>query len=83
MPLARRIFHPADDALLDYIVEDGKSIEPSWYLPVLPLLLVNGSEGIGTGESHAMVLVPANFFQDGARISLHITLLISPITSSD
>ncbi len=50
MPIARRIFHPEDDALLTYLVEDGKGIEPAWYMPVLPLVLVNGAEGIGTGD---------------------------------
>jgi DNA topoisomerase-2 len=29
----------------------GLSIEPRWYMPVLPLVLVNGTEGIGTGWS--------------------------------
>lgn len=31
--------------------EDGVSVEPTHYLPVIPTLLVNGSEGIGTGWS--------------------------------
>ena len=48
---ARAIFHPDDDALLDYQEEDGQRIEPQWYMPVIPLLLVNGSDGIGTGWS--------------------------------
>ncbi|KAI8924994.1 DNA topoisomerase [Entophlyctis helioformis] len=50
-PLARAAFHPADDALLTYLVDDGQRIEPEWYLPILPMLLVNGSDGIGTGWS--------------------------------
>ncbi|KAI9090852.1 DNA topoisomerase [Phlyctochytrium arcticum] len=50
-PLARAIFHPADDALLTYRNDDGQSIEPEWYLPILPMLLINGGEGIGTGWS--------------------------------
>lgn len=72
------MFHPADDAILDYLNDDGQSIEPSWcgrgpvllllldravrpadahslsrnrYIPVLPMVLVNGSDGIGTGWS--------------------------------
>ena len=28
----------------------GQSIEPSCYVPVIPMALVNGSDGIGTGE---------------------------------
>ena len=29
-PLTRRLFHASDDKLLDYLVEEGQSIEPSW-----------------------------------------------------
>ena len=49
--LARTIFHPADDPLLNYLNDDGQSIEPEWYIPVIPMLLVNGGDGIGTGWS--------------------------------
>jgi DNA topoisomerase-2 len=52
--LARTIFHPKDDALLTYLNDDGQSIEPEWYIPVIPMLLVNGGEGIGTGWSTAI-----------------------------
>ena len=47
--LARLVFHPNDDALLEYLDDDGQSIEPRHYVPVLPMVLVNGIEGIGTG----------------------------------
>ena len=50
-PFARRIFHPQDDALLTYGESDGNKIEPEMYVPVLPMILVNGSSGIGTGWS--------------------------------
>ena len=53
-PLARVIFPKADDALLNYLNDDGQSIEPEWYMPILPLLLVNGGEGIGTGWSSSI-----------------------------
>lgn len=49
--LTRKIFHPADDPLYKYIQEDEKTVEPEWYLPILPMILVNGAEGIGTGWS--------------------------------
>ncbi|GAA5954900.1 hypothetical protein JCM10213_000372 [Rhodosporidiobolus nylandii] len=49
--ITRSVFHPADDDILDYLNDDGQSIEPSWYIPVLPMVLVNGSDGIGTGWS--------------------------------
>jgi len=49
--ITRTIFHPDDDQLLNYLDDDGKSIEPQFYMPVIPLVLVNGSDGIGTGWS--------------------------------
>mmetsp|Transcript_15374 Transcript_15374/g.31098 ORF Transcript_15374/g.31098 Transcript_15374/m.31098 type:complete len:1416 (+) Transcript_15374:116-4363(+) len=49
--IARTIFHPDDDPLLNYLNDDGLSIEPEYYMPVIPLVLVNGSDGIGTGWS--------------------------------
>lgn len=50
-PLTRLIFHPADDPLLAYQLDDNLKIEPLWYMPVIPMILVNGAEGIGTGWS--------------------------------
>lgn len=50
-PLTRLIFHPLDDPLLETQYEDNQKIEPLWYLPIIPMVLVNGSEGIGTGWS--------------------------------
>ncbi|KAL6655583.1 hypothetical protein ACP70R_006409 [Stipagrostis hirtigluma subsp. patula] len=50
-PITRAIFPKDDDILLNYLNEDGQSIEPNWYVPILPMVLVNGSEGIGTGWS--------------------------------
>lgn len=45
----RLFFHADDDAILKYLDDEGQSIEPFWYCPVLPTVLVNGAEGIGTG----------------------------------
>jgi DNA topoisomerase II len=50
-PFARKIFNPADEALLTYHLDDGKHIEPHNYVPVLPMILLNGADGIGTGWS--------------------------------
>ena len=47
----RKIFDPRDDPILNYLEDDGHSIEPDFYMPTIPLVLVNGSEGIGTGFS--------------------------------
>lgn len=50
-PVTRHLFPPSDDAVLEYLVDEGQSIEPNHYLPVIPLCLVNGADGIGTGWS--------------------------------
>nr|CCA21933.1 predicted protein putative [Albugo laibachii Nc14]CCA24783.1 topoisomerase putative [Albugo laibachii Nc14] len=49
--IAYKFFDPNDNSLLNYLDEDGQLIEPEWYVPVIPMVLVNGSEGIGTGWS--------------------------------
>jgi DNA topoisomerase-2 len=51
MPITRYLFPEADDVLLTYREDDGQQIEPEFFCPVIPLLLVNGSQGIGTGWS--------------------------------
>jgi DNA topoisomerase-2 len=50
-PFARRIFNPTDEALLEYNLDDGQTIEPVHFVPVVPLVLMNGADGIGTGWS--------------------------------
>ena len=45
------LFHKDDDPILNYQNDDGVSIEPEYYVPKLPLILINGAEGIGTGYS--------------------------------
>jgi len=49
--IAQHIFHPHDTPLLQHLNDDGMEIEPEWYIPVIPMILVNGCEGIGTGYS--------------------------------
>lgn len=87
--MTRQLFNENDDVLLNYLNEEGQSIEPEWwvmedtaqctcavlsadfilrecwwrlmrhvrasplhrYMPIIPTVLVNGAEGIGTGWS--------------------------------
>jgi len=49
--IAKCVFHKNDKFLLNYLNEEGQSIEPEYYIPVIPMILVNGAEGIGTGWS--------------------------------
>ncbi|XP_059654326.1 DNA topoisomerase 2-like [Cornus florida] len=50
-PITRSIFPEHDDNLLTYLKEDGMSVEPNWYIPIIPMILANGSVGIGSGWS--------------------------------
>lgn len=45
----RKIFLKDDDNILNYLEDDGMSIEPEYYLPIIPTVLLNGSDGMGTG----------------------------------
>ncbi len=49
--LARKIFPETDDRILQYIEDDGDLVEPIFYAPIIPMILVNGCKGIGTGFS--------------------------------
>ena len=49
--ITRTIYPPADDKILTYLNDDGLVVEPIYYAPIIPMILVNGSKGIGTGFS--------------------------------
>jgi DNA topoisomerase-2 len=53
-PFARRVFNQQDEPLLTYNEDDGEKIEPELYVPVVPLILINGADGIGTGWSSSI-----------------------------
>jgi len=48
---ARCLFPEEDDAVLEYLSEESMAIEPKWYCPIIPLVAVNGADGIGVGYS--------------------------------
>lgn len=50
-PLTFSIFSKEDLPILNYLDDDGDKIEPEFYLPVIPMILINGVIGIGTGFS--------------------------------
>jgi DNA topoisomerase-2 len=49
--LTFHIYNQLDNPLLEYNEDDGCKIEPVWYIPIIPMILVNGTDGIGTGYS--------------------------------
>ena len=49
--LTQLIYRPEDYPIYKYLDDDGIMVEPQFYLPIIPMILVNGSRGIGTGFS--------------------------------
>ena len=49
--ITRLIYRAEDDAVLEYLDDDGQLVEPTFYAPVVPMILINGTKGIGTGFS--------------------------------
>lgn len=50
-PITRTLFMNDDSNTLTYLADDGYPVEPEHYIPIIPMLLVNGAVGIGTGFS--------------------------------
>jgi DNA topoisomerase II len=53
-PFTKKVIHPADEPLLTNNWQEGKKIEPQTYVPVVPMVLINGTDGIGTGWSSSI-----------------------------
>jgi DNA topoisomerase II len=49
--VTRYIYRKEDDPILEYLEDDGFPVEPMFYVPIIPMVLINGSRGIGTGFS--------------------------------
>lgn len=49
--LCRLVFREADFDILTYKVDEGYSIEPEYYIGIIPFALINNIVGIGTGYS--------------------------------
>ena len=48
-PYTTLIFREEDKSLYTTRVEEGHPVEPEYYLPIIPMVLVNGANGIATG----------------------------------
>ncbi len=49
--IAKYIIREEDEPVLKYICDEGEQYEPEVYAPIIPMVLVNGTNGIGTGFS--------------------------------
>ena len=48
------LFNKDDQPLLKMTEDDGQVVEPLFYVPILPIILINGTTGIGTGWSSSI-----------------------------
>ena len=44
-----RYFSEADEPILKFLYQEEQFVEPEYYLPSLPLVLINGASGMGVG----------------------------------
>eukprot|EP00501_MAST-03F_sp_TOSAG23-6_P001721 GSMAST32.ASY1.ANO1.1795.1 assembled CDS len=49
--ITRLIFPATDDAILEYLEDEGQMVEPKAFIPIIPMVLINGASGIATGWS--------------------------------
>ena len=63
--LTRLVFRQEDDVLLTHIFDDGDKVEPVFFSPIIPMILVNGcTAGIGTGwSSHVPCYNPVDIIE--------------------
>ena len=50
--ITKYIFPKEDFPVLNYLDDDGTLVEPEFYVPIVPMILINGGKGIGTGFSY-------------------------------
>lgn len=44
-----KFFLPVDQEIVEHLYDDDDKIEPKYYIPIIPMVLINGSEGVGNG----------------------------------
>mmetsp|Transcript_33569 Transcript_33569/g.28370 ORF Transcript_33569/g.28370 Transcript_33569/m.28370 type:complete len:98 (-) Transcript_33569:1543-1836(-) len=49
--ITKFIFRDEDKHVLKYSEDDGIIVEPEYFVPIIPMVLINGAAGIGTGWS--------------------------------
>ena len=76
--ISRYIYPKIDDELLTPNEEDGVLVEPKHYMPIVPMVLINGAIGIGTGYSTSIPL--HNYYQ---IIDYLIDMLKTNLTLND
>jgi DNA topoisomerase-2 len=63
------LFRKSDECIYNYVDDDGQEVEPVTYSPILPIILINGSHGIGTGYSTTVPCYnPSNIINNIKRL---------------
>lgn len=65
------IFRKEDEPIYEYVNDDGFSAEPTTYAPILPMILINGTHGIGTGYSSSVPSFNPKDVMSNLRKMLH------------
>ena len=65
--IAPLIFPAADRCVLEYAQDDGRVVEPKYFVPIVPFVLINGTDGIGTGWRSALPAFAAKSVIDNVR----------------
>jgi DNA topoisomerase-2 len=73
------LFNKDDTPLLKNNTDDGEVVEPSYYMPILPMILINGTTGIGTGWSTSVPQFNPLEIIDNIR-NLMVDKSIKPLT---
>ena len=71
--ITRSLFPATDDNVLKYLDDDGMPVEPLFYAPIIPMVLVNGSKGIGTGFSTEILCYNPQEIIDYLKVKLSDT----------
>ena len=71
--ITRYIYRKEDDPVLEYLEDDGDPVEPRYYVPIVPMILINGGKGIGTGFSTDILSYNINNIIDILKSKLQLT----------
>ncbi len=44
-----KFFKENDQDIVEYLYDDGEKVEPKYFIPVIPTILLNGCDGVGNG----------------------------------
>jgi len=76
----KMMFDPEDDHIVEYQYDRGDKIEPKFYLPKLPMLLINGTLGTGNGYASSVLQYDPNEVKQAVEEVLKTGLVQTKLT---